>query len=215
MRAARIGFLLLPLTMFLVGCNVFGAMVYYLSPRQMRDAEFELAEGRVAMVIECARLEEENPVFARALSDKVNDLFTQHKVPTRIIPYRELAALRRANPDYQSWSIQRIGRELGAEQVLYARLDTLRFRETPDHPILSPYAAMRLKVIGTNELKNQARLWPEDRHGREVTCSRPPVEAVDFEVSDAEAAKLGRDAAQIVARLFFRWDKEEMPQRER
>jgi hypothetical protein len=195
----------------LAGCNLITTMGILFAPRQTVPAQFELTRGRVALVVDCLRPDQDNPVFTRALADKTIELFRANKVAAQIVPQQELVRLRQTYPDFRRWSIQRIGRQLGAEQVLYVAVDTLVFQDRPDNPVVMPYASLRVKVIGTHELSPNERLWPDDEEGCPVVCRRPPVEAISREVVDIEAAKLGRDTAQYVARLFFKWDEENKP----
>jgi hypothetical protein len=199
----------------LPGCQLLGAVAYYFSPRHIQKAEFELTAGRLAIVIDPARSEYDNPVFSQALHAKLAEIFQQQKVNSQIVPYRETTDLRRANPDFASWSIQRVGRALSAEHVLYLRVDSFQLRESPGHPVIAPSVTLRAKVVGAQAPPPHTRLWPTEAEGRTITCSRDPQEATDAELIDAEAMKLGRDTAQLVSRFFFDVDLEEPVPKER
>ncbi|MBU0639693.1 MAG: hypothetical protein KKB50_12575 [Planctomycetes bacterium] len=193
----------------LLGCRQFGSILYLLSPRQIEPAEFELTKGLLAIVIDAARPDEENPVFNQALFDKLVEILREKKVLAEVVPAGEITDLRHSDPKFSSWSIQRIGRRLSAAQVLYLRIDELQLREGADTPVVSPHVSLRVKVVGTDVPALHARLWPEESEGREVTCARPTEEATDADIVDAAAVKLGRDTAQLVARFFTEFDREE------
>lgn len=215
MRAARFA-LVLPLAglLLLGGCMQLGQIGYFFSPRQIRKAEIKLTKQRLAIVVDPARSDDDNPVFNRALHDKLVEIFRANKINTQVVPRPEVAGLRRAHADFSRWSIQRIGRALTAEQVLYLRIDKLQLREAPGHPVIAPAVTLRAKVIATDAPRQHARLWPEEAEGRLITCARDPQEATDAELIDAEAVKLGRDAAHLVSRFFMRVDLEEPPPKE-
>ncbi|TWT44606.1 hypothetical protein RAS1_10210 [Phycisphaerae bacterium RAS1] len=207
--------LLLPaLLAGLAGCSALRALAYYLSPPQIQKAAYKLTEGRLAIVIDYAHAEDENPVFSRRLHDAITGLFRDHKVKSQVISFDDVLSLRQVNRDYSSWTIQRIGRELEADEVLYLRVTRLQFQEEPGHPVVAASAALGVKVIGTQQDEAHARLWPEERDGKSVTCSRPPLEAAR-ETIDIEAAKLATDTSHFVGGFFYDTDLEEKPPKER
>jgi hypothetical protein len=199
----------------LCGCNMFKALVYYLSPPQTKDAEFTFPKDAViALMIDPARAEMESPVFNRALHERLVEIFREKKSDAQLIAPRDVLALRRKNPEFEHWSVRRIGQELEATHVLYARLDQLSVREPRDSPVLEPRVALRLKVIGVSLPDNDARVWPTEKEGRLITASRQASEAVDPGRDDAELVRLGREAAYLVAQPFFEVNLEEKTPRE-
>ncbi len=197
--------ILLPLS---GGCRQIAALGYFFSPPQVRKAEFKLVDDRVALLLDLARPEQDNAVFRQALHDKVDEILRDHNVQTKLVPQEELFRLRQQNPDFAEWSIQKVGQRLGARQVLWVRVDQLQLREAPDSPLLAPIVRMRLKVIGTDD--PGGRLWPgaDEHEGRNVERARPPKAAGERALFDEESAKLGRDAAWLVAMPFFDVDLE-------
>lgn len=75
----------------------------------------------------------------------------------KIIPEKELAALKvKMGSDYPRTPIDRIGREVGAEQVLYASIDGAALQAAPG--FYRPVAMLEVKVIDAVTGK---RLYPE------------------------------------------------------
>jgi hypothetical protein len=205
----------LPL-LLLAGCNIVGPLMYLLAPRQWRKPEFILTEGRLAVLIETARPEQDNPVFTNALCEKLEEIFAEKKeINAQVIAQKEIFALRQRHPDFRNWHLQRVGRELDADQVLYVRIDRLQ-AQVPDSPLLKPEIDFRLKVVDPDADGDEARLWPppDERRGREVTYERQLKEIGDATVVDAEMAKLGRDVAWLIADPFYKVDLEERRQPE-
>jgi hypothetical protein len=195
------------LTVASAGCNVFGPLFYLLGPRRIQKPEFEFATGPVAIFIEFARSGDEMPNFERELHDKLVEVFAERKISTNIVPYRDMTRLSRDHPDFPKWSQQRIGRAVGADQLLYVRIVELRVRQTPDHPVLEPMARVQWKVIDPNAPEH-ARLWPRDE-AREVTVTRQTEEATTRERADIALSKLANDVAQMTALPFYEVDLEE------
>lgn len=202
------------LTSLVTGCvkNPIGAAAYFFSPKQIDKADFHLTQGRLAIVFETAA-GEENPVFARELHTTLTRELQDRQVPSKVIPYTEMISLRQ-KPEYARWSVQRIGRELAADQVLYLRAERFLLRETPEYPVLTPSVTLRIKVIDPDAPANHARLWPIDDRGTELQCSRPASEASGPDAADRAAQSLARDTARLVARFFYDVDLEEKPVRE-
>ena len=200
----------------LVGCQLFATIGILTAPRRIQKAQFHLTKDRLAILIEAARPGEENPVFNRTLHEKLVEIFALEKVNTNVVPYEEMLRLRQRNPDYARWSLQRIGRGVGAEQVLEVRLDRLRLEATASNPVVEPYAQAYLKVIGVHELDDAAWLWPPrtERRGYAVEASRPARETSSLGEVDAEAGRFAREFAYVVAAPFYDVDLEEKPPRE-
>ncbi len=201
--------ILAPLLALGAGCNVVGAMAYYLGPHRTQKAEFNLTAGRLALIVDNARPSERNPVFDRALYDQIVAIFKERKVKSQVVPFEDVVELRRSNADFDSWSLQRVGKALDAEQVLYLRIEHLAIREAPDSPVMTPTVAVRVKVIGTDRAASEARLWPTESEGRPIACSRPTEEVGDAMMMDTAATKLAKDTAQEIAKLFYEVDLEE------
>lgn len=212
MAAMRLGGIVLLLgSPWLSGCNVVSAIAYFFGPPQIQRAEFKLTSGRLAVLVEMVRPEEDNPVFVQALHDKLAEIFRDRGIKAQLIPLEDIARLRQQSPDFGQWSLQKLGRRLNAQQVLYVRVERLQIREAPGSPVLVPVADLRLKLIDPNAPPEAARLWPgrQEHQGREVQRARPAREATDGVAIDSEAAKLGKDAAWLVAMPFYDVDLEQ------
>ncbi len=215
MTCSRAGFaVLLSLLGLAAGCNVISAIAYYFRPREIQKPQYEFpADSRVAIVIEAARPGEENPVFNQALYERVVEMLREGKSKAAILPLRAVTDLRRADPDFNKWSLQKVGRALQADHVLYIRIDRLLIRQSPDYPILTPAVDLHLKLIGVGQPPVHARLWPEAKEGYPVSCARQTTEAADTgpDAGDLEARKLAYDTAYYVTMPFIEVDLEQPP----
>ncbi len=215
-RAAPL--VLLVLVGLTAGCNIVAPIAYYLRPQQIQKPQYEFPRGsRVAVVIEARNSRYENPVFNQALHERVVTMLREGKSKATLLPLREVTELRRANPDFGKWSLQRIGRSLRADHVLYLRIDRLVIRPSEEHPLLMPEVALNLKLIGVQEPAVHARLWPDTKDGHPVNCKRQISEASDTDPDAADIAtrKLGYDTAYWVTMPFIKVDLEDSPPVER
>lgn len=211
MRACRLGcVVLLGLVGLTGGCKYVAAATYLFGPRQIQKAEFKLTEGRLAVLVEMAHPDEDNPVFRQALQDKLIEIFHENKVRAQVVPEEDILRLRQQNRDFAQWSLQKVGQRVNAKQVLYVRIQRLQLHEAPDSPVLAPLVVMRLKVVDPYADADKARLWPgpSELEGREAERARPASGVADTLTLDTEAAKLGKDAAYVVAMPFYDVDLE-------
>jgi hypothetical protein len=199
------------------GCNYIEGLAYLFGPPREQKAELKLPPGRLAVLVETVQPEEYNPVFVTALYDKLVAIFREEKLKPTFVPLDDVLELRRKNPDFPKWSLQKVGRELEADFVLAISIDRLQVREKPDMPVLDPAVRLHMKLISPDRPAAEARLWPsptQDREGREVVVRRPTKDASHPGEVDAEMAKLARDLAFQVAAPFYDVDLETLQLRE-
>ncbi|MFN0138123.1 MAG: hypothetical protein ACKVS9_18620 [Phycisphaerae bacterium] len=201
-------------TPVLQGCGPFRFLAYFLSPRQMQKAEFTFPDdARVLVMVEADRPEYDNPVFNRAMFEKLVELFREKKSNVKLVSPLEVLPLRRSNEDFATWTIQRIGRELKCDHVIYLKVDKLQVQTTPDVQVLEPRFDARMKVICVDHPATEARVFPpaesDDRDGRRISVTRQADVTSDNRGIDAAAIKLGKDCAHYVIGPFFELDLEE------
>lgn len=208
----RLPILLLPAALLLLaGCNYIKALGILLRPPHTVKAEYKIEKGKVAIIVDPAHPEEANPVFEQALMQKLKELFAEKKSPAEFVSYGDLIAQRQRNPDFGKWTIQHIGHDLGADYVLYLRVERLSSRTSPAYPVVEPSVLMQAKLIDVGKPHEQARVWPPEKEGREVHCVRQSQEASSADVVDTAMAKLAHDAANLLILPFFDYDEEEKP----
>lgn len=213
----RLALLALLMVAPLAGCRPIGAILFFLSPRQVTPTEYKLTSGRLVILIEAGRPHEENAVFVNAFHEKLVEYLKERaKLKATIVSQDEITRLRREHPDFRQWGVQEVGRALNADEVLYFYIDELALYEAPGSPLLYPRIRMHQTVIGTLRPSSDPRAWPPSdiRRGREVSFSLHPREATSLAVLDEELRKLARAAAWVAAAPFYDFDREEAPPRE-
>jgi hypothetical protein len=183
-------------------------------PPRVQKAEFLLGKGPLVIFIESAAADGSMPLFERELHVKLDEIFRAERISSNIVPHSRVQSLPQRHPDFRSWSLQKIGRTLGADQLLYVRIQELRVRESPDHPLLSPMARLELKVIDVKAPPSRARVWPENGARELRPITRQAEEVSSRERTDMAIVKLARDAAQEVAMPFYNVDLERPSRRE-
>ena len=206
--------LLVSLCMAVTGCQFLSFFTYMFGPPRVQKAEFRLGKGPLAIFIESAATDGSMPIFERELHVKLDEILRAENISSNVVPRERAQSLPQRHPDFRSWSLQKIGRTLGADQLLYVRIQELRVRETPDHPLLSPMVRLELKVIDVNAPPSRARVWPEYGARELPPITRQVQEASTRERTDLAILKLARDAAQEVAKPFYDVDLEQPSRRE-
>ena len=198
------------------GCKYVATLGYLFSPPREKKAEYKLNPGRMALLVEAKRPEEYNPVFVEALQERVKDIFQEKKIKVELVPQEDILRLRQQNPDFDKWSVQKIGKRLNVPLVLLLTIEQLSLRASPEMPVFEPKVHLRLKLIGADQPPPQARLWPSlsEAAGREIEVSRPAIEVTSAMVFDEQATKLGHDTAWEVAGPFYDVDLETVRMRE-
>lgn len=204
------------LLVVLTGCNIVAAIGYFTAPRQWQEPEFVIPAGSsMAVLIDSSLGVPENPVFAKALTERTAVLMRQDKdKPIAVASFQQVIDLRRSARGFDQWPVQRIGRELGVDYVLHLIVDNWQVQLSDSAPVIEPRVNMRMKLIDVDAPADMARVWPADeRDGRPVEAYRPPKEVHDAnpDVFDAETAKLAYDAGFYVTMPFLRIDTEEKP----
>ncbi len=199
----------------LTGCQILTGVTYFFRPAQIQKAEFHFGDGPVAIFIESAAAEGGMPIFERELHTKLRDIFRAKKISTNVVPHDRAMNLPRRHPDFRSWNLQKIGRGLGADQLLYVRIMELRVRESRDAPLLNPMVRLEIKVIDVNAPPTHPRAWPDSAGGRDLApVTRQAQEFSTRERTDLATVKLARDAAYRVAAPFYDVDLESSTPRE-
>lgn len=195
--------------LLLGGCAAFAPIAYYLSPPHVQKAEFKLPpNARLAVLVDAARPEYEHPLFLQGLYSRIRQIFHERQPDVELVRPEELLAVRRENPDFARWDIQRVGRSVKASHVLYLHIDELRLRSVAALPVLEPSVSLHQKLIAVEHPEHDARVWPPEKEGRLISCSRQAVETADQDAEDAEVRKLGIDTAFFVTMPFFDTDLE-------
>lgn len=220
----------------LLGCEVVGAPFVGLENRSV-PAEYELPAAATVVIVEPLSRSIEDKRFARQVSarivtqleqnlveegdptprktkDQQEELSIESTLQTRLIADTEVARFQdQAGDDYYAMAIDRLGRELGAYTVVYAKVH--RAELNVQGSVYQPEARLRVRVV---DARTGARLWPENTVGMsgEDTAFRVDAGGVHQTTSAGEISgttrdrvwtDLADDAGLKIARLFYTWQR--------
>lgn len=196
------------------GCGPKAGAFYWLfsNPKIDVPAEFTLTQGPILILVDVTDSESGGPegtagdLITQALIEK----FGEHEINQRIIPREKMIELRRVETDYESLAADRMGKKLGAEQVLFIKVEYARARiaaEGIDEIISGASCKADVRVVNAKAAtRNEVRLWPTGRPG-----TTGHIIETDLLVHQARAASTPEDRARLladqladqVAKLFY------------
>jgi hypothetical protein len=187
----------------LAGCNIVGPAYLLIHGPPKTPAAYTLDKERTAVVFVDDRANRmPRRALRTAMAAEAERVILGQKLVKDMITGQSAIQAAEADPEGQPVSIAEIGRSIGAQQVIYATIDT--FTLSPDGQTFAPSMVVRVKVLDAADGK---RLWPEDRRGATLPVQIPPKQgtaaASSIELTRAEN-ELATAAGLALARLFFK-----------
>ena len=192
--------LVLAVVTTLAGCNIAGPAYYFIHGPEKIPRLYELNKERptVIFIDDRAMRIQRTPTRERIAAAAERSLLDNGAL-VRVLDSRAAAAVVTNEPRGELMAISEIGREVGAEVVIYVTPDA--FALSTDGQTFQPVARLRVKVL---DAVSDERLWPEAREGHllTVTASRkqgstPSGAAEVREAEDKFADLVGLRLAQM------------------
>jgi len=196
-------------TAITAGCNYLAPAVILLTPPPSKDAQYTLDKTRVAVIFID---DPQNKAPRRSLRQIMGqvaeqDLISRGVMPANMmIPSQTALQLTSRESETNKYSIVDVGRTLGADVVIYARLEG--FGLSTDGVSLKPYAVAQERVL---DAANNERLWPEAGtdfpviyQGTQQAGEMPRGASERAQAERSLAERLGLE----IARTFYKHDIE-------
>jgi hypothetical protein len=194
--------LIVPLTAAAGGCQFFAWFMAQFSPPKSVDALYKLPEGKKVLVfVDDFRRPVRWEPIKQLLTERINAELAEHKVAAATVSYEKLEDLVHAARDFNRMPIPNVGRELGADLVVYVEIRRFSLKENEQSPLWQGHMDVNVKAVNSRT----GLLWPEDRpDGYPLSYADPrPSENLSETygrvVAKNVAAKMGRN----IARLFY------------
>jgi hypothetical protein len=186
----------------LAGCQLAGVVLSAMPPPDI-PARYEIADQPTLIFVDDpADIVPALPLMGQ-IAHHAGLLLKNEKVVTQIIDPSSVDALRFKHSDFSTWSVTRVGQELGAKQVIYVMVE--RFQLVGPDQFYEPVVWMRVKLI---DVQSGRRLFPEqDGPGDPVQSAvmlRKTVESGTPGGEQALSRQLAQQAGEDVARVFFK-----------
>lgn len=184
------------------GCIQMAALWTNMTGGDVIDPEYVLSKGPLLVLIDDRNSLITQPTAMRELHKGIADRFLEYRVNSRVVPFIEWQRLQQSDKGYDKMTIREIGAKLGADQVLYIRVDRFTLHDEPGAPLFKGDFAVRVKVVSTAR-QNDVRLWPRERSGRRVSATTEP----EFSDGDKSASEVTEELAQQlshkIAEFFY------------
>lgn len=206
------------------GCNYMGAIATIASGPRTNPAVFPLPSHRTLVFIDDPRESFTNPQMKTVIASQIVFQLKDNEVlaADQVVDLAELRAIQNElDDDFEKTAIDRIGRMVEADQVLYVRINAVAIRQ--QDTLYRPAASLDVTVIDAFERK---RLFPPTHEfvtGATAQGQAPPAyrmtvtmeyDGVDTSLTSrssdiAARQKLAEKIGLDVARLFYDWKDDE------
>ena len=203
------------------GCGqLLGIFAYAVNPTETVKAEYKFPPGTKVLVFPDDRAcQVDYPPIKRALADKLNAILVEQKVAASTISYDQLRDYMDTKPKAlgvraDEMSISRIGKDLGADMVIYLNINTYSLKETPGDVIWFGKFGCLAKVVEVKPDVTQSRwVWP-DLIGKEVKVQLPPAENAAEVYGEVICREMANQLAEKLSLLFrdHKVDRLRMPE---
>ncbi|MCC6321503.1 MAG: hypothetical protein IT438_08740 [Phycisphaerales bacterium] len=196
------------------GCNIVGPAVYFIHGPEKVKPQFVLPPERSTVVF----VDDRGSVLpTRATRQRIAKATEQTllagKTKSEIISSDALLPIATQERFGKPTGIAQIGESVGAEVVVYAKVDS--FGLSPDGAQFAPVATAQVKVV---DAKTRKRLWPVDDKGEWVPVEAAvPTATSGIPRSHSERAVAENHLAELlgrnIARIFVEYEAEDVAKR--
>ncbi len=189
------------------GCAPFAYVAAQFAPPERVAPVYEPPKGKTWLVfVDDFRQTVNYEPVRRALTEQLNERLIEEDVAAEVVSYDRLMELVARAPDFGKMRVGEVGRQLGAEVVLYVDLKSFRLKEHDQTSLWTGMIQTEVRLVSPES----ERLWPQDcgpDQGYEMTpVALPPVD----EASETYAGELTRELAgkqaTEIARLFHQYE---------
>ncbi len=186
----------------LTGCGEgLGFMAAAFGGDRKVDAVFKPPDRSTVILVDDPEELLTRPDLRSRIAGRIGDAFEEYDAVSQVVSPAELTRLRSEHDEFDTWPIDRVGRQLGAAQVLYVLVQ--RFDLVEEGVIYRPVAEVRVKLI---DAATGERLFPAASpagYPVEVERAYQGMTEVDEKTDPLVARDLAEALAWEIARLFF------------
>ena len=189
----------------LASCNIVAPASYLAMGQPKKDAEYQLEDRATVVFVDDRRNILSRTHVRRMIGERVTDDLLREDVISDAISANDAIRLARQESHDEPMALDDLGRELGAEQVIYVEIIDFRSMSDPYTP--RPTATGRIRVI---DVDNRKRLFPDpdsrdpgrvvQTQTREVSMEMYETASGIRELEEMLAEHLGTE----IGRLFYK-----------
>ena len=199
--------LLVVLATCLHGCGVFAYFLTELSPPRKVPALYEPpADKKFLVFVDDLQHGTVHEPVKKELTDRLNRMLVDNNVAASTISYDELLDLITVTPKFNRLAINQVGQKLGADVILYVRVDKFSVKDDEISPLWHGQLETTVRVVDARTSDEaEVRMWPkDDLDGHHVEpVEIPPVADSSPGFGDAMARDLAAQMADRIAKFFY------------
>lgn len=183
------------------GCEVPAYVATVITGPPKIPAVYELMDRPTVVLVDDYHNKLPAMTLASLLAGRTGEALKDHEVIETLIPSTTVDTLRARHEDFRKWPIDRIGRQVGAEQVLYISIE--RYQMTDEQQIFHPRVDVRVKVI---DVASGTRMFPagDQAYPLVSTLHYRNMEGAGAGTQAVLANRLMEYTADKIAKLFYK-----------
>ncbi len=189
----------------LTGCEAVGFVAQVITGPEKIPAVYELADRPTVVLVDDPSNLLPDPTLATLLAGRAGESLVENEVVTQVIPPVMVERLRAAHDDFDKWGIDDVGKQTGAEQVIYVLVQECG--STEDDLIFRPTIIVRVKVIdsatGDRLFPSQTSAIGKDGHPLKHTNAYRDMQGASAATRAILMRQLTEGAADALAKLFY------------
>lgn len=185
----------------LCGCANISYLVATFAPPKKVKPLYEFPKGKKVLVF----VDSDTPLsyepVKSLLTEELNKQLVENKAVASTIPYNQMMDLMDIKTN-QRMAVSDIGAKLGADLVLYVRVERFSVRDDEANPLWtgSMKATVRVVAVGNG------RVWPKDQNDYFVPpVELQPVDDLSPTYGQEVAQELATKMADRIAKLFYEY----------
>jgi hypothetical protein len=189
------------------GCGVVGALTYKLHGPLPVEAQYVPPPTPMLVMVEQPPNQSEGYGDAEALAMMISKALAAKNVAPQVDPVKAID-LRSSKPlEFGKLSISEVGKRVGAEQVLYVRIDQVNVRVAQGSDLFKGSSQVRARVV---DVATGTVAWPpEAMDGLPVGATTEVMSGRDGATAQSIRTTVLAKTADSVAKLFYKWKPEE------
>jgi hypothetical protein len=196
--------------LLITGCQAPAFVLSNVLPRPKIPAVFDPPDQPTIVLVDDPHHLLPNVQLMSLIAGRAASDLEENDVISQIVPHTLVEELRAREPDFVRWPIDRVGRQVGARQVVYVLIEGYDMLETDTSEIYRPTASVRVKIV---DVATGQRLFPQsDALGYPVTVQKHYRDAHDVGVGDSAimARQLADRVGEDLALLFYEHKQREI-----
>lgn len=189
------------------GCTPVGLIAHKLIGPPAVEPKYVPEKRLTLVLVERFAAQNQSTVEAEMLSRDIRRELETRQIAPQVDPMGVFDLRLRDPVKFRSMTISQIGAALGAEQVLYVNVLSSSMQLSEGSQLLRGSMSARVKMI---DVATGQTMWPTDATEGYPVAVQTPLKYVEEGVSpEAARARLLRQLADSVGKLFYKWKPEE------